>query len=292
MVGRFVSSSIMKANPVLNKVVLITGCSTGIGRAAARKLRDDGWLVFPTARKPEDLEALRDEGFNPIALDMAEAASVEKGAAEVLERSGGVLGALVNNAGYGQPGAVEDLTREALRQQFEVNVFGLQQLTNRLLPTFLNQRFGRIVNISSVLGRISVPMLGAYCASKFAVEALSDALRVELRGTGVTVSLVEPGPITTAFNDSTRTLAQKQMANISSRFATYYQRLIAGQRHPRPEHRFRLPPEAVAEKISHALNSSRPKRRYRVTVVSYLGEFMRRFLPHAWVDAIVAGRMR
>lgn len=282
----------MKANPVLNKSVLITGCSTGIGRATARKLRSDGWMVYPTARKPDDLEALRREGFHAIALDVADATSVEKTVAEVLQHSGGMLGAVVNNAGYGQPGAVEDLTRDALRQQFEVNVFGLQHLTNLLLPIFLKQGFGRIVNISSVLGRISVPMLGVYCASKFAVEALSDALRVELRGTGVVVSLVEPGPIATPFNDSTRLLAQKQLASVSSRFAEYYQRQVAGQRRYRPEHRFRLPPEAVAEKISHALNSSRPKRRYRVTAVSYLGEFMRRFLTHAWIDAIVARRMR
>lgn len=283
----------MKAKPVLNKSVLITGCSTGIGRATAFLLRDRGWKVFPTVRKEKDAQALRAEGFDPIMLDVADESSVHQAVEEVLQRNAGMLGALVNNAGYGQLGAVEDLTRDALRRQFEVNVFGLQDLTNRLVPVFLRQGYGRIVHVSSVLGRITVPMLGAYCASKHAVEALGDALRIELRDTGVAVSLVEPGPIETAFSDTTHALAKEQIKNLNSRFLDYYRRQIeARDERARPERAFRKPPEAVARKIAHALESPTPKRRYRVTVVTYAGEFMRRLLPDALMDAAMRQRLR
>lgn len=282
----------MKARPVLNRSVLITGCSTGIGRAAALLLRERGWSVFPTVRKTRDFEELKAQGFDPVMLDVAEEGSVRAATEEVLKRNGGVLGAVVNNAGFGQPGAVEDLTRDALRQQFEVNLFGLQDITNRLVPVFIHQGYGRIVQISSVLGRITIPMMGAYCASKHAVEALTDALRMELAGTGIGVSLVEPGPIVTAFRDTSHALAKRQVENVHSRFLDYYRRQIErDSERSRPERAFELPPEAVAQKILHALESPRPKRRYRVTLVSYAGEVMRRVWPDAWMDWIMSKRL-
>src|ERR1039457_1531583 len=150
----------MKFPPVKTRCALITGCSSGIGLAAARLLRQHGWQGLPTARKPADLNKLRTENSTPIQLDVADAESVRAAATEALKLAGGTLGALVNNAGYGQPGALEDLSRAALREQFETNVIGLQDLTTQFIPLFRKQRWGRIVNISSVVGRIPLPLMG------------------------------------------------------------------------------------------------------------------------------------
>jgi NAD(P)-dependent dehydrogenase (short-subunit alcohol dehydrogenase family) len=189
----------VKLPPVEPKSVLVTGCSSGIGAATATLLRKRGWKVFPTARNPDDLDQLRKDGFEAIHLDLGDSASVQAAADVALEVMEGNPGALVNNAGYGQPGALEDLSRDAMRAQFEVNVFGMQELTNRFIPVFRKQRAGRIVNVSSVVGRVSLPFSGIYSATKFAMEAMSDAMRVEFSDSGIGVSLVEPGPITTHF---------------------------------------------------------------------------------------------
>ena len=191
----------MKVPSVKNKSVLVTGCSSGIGLATAKLLRKKGWRVFPTARKSEDLESLRKAGFEAVELDISSSKSVAAAIAVVLEKTKGCPGAVVNNAGFGMPGAIEDLTRDAMRDQFEVNLFGLQELTNLLIPVFRKQGCGRIVNVSSVVGRLSLPFMGIYSASKFALEAVSDALRVELSADGIGVSLVEPGPISTRFSN-------------------------------------------------------------------------------------------
>lgn len=281
------------AMPDVPKTALVTGCSTGIGLATATLLKERGWTVIPTARKDFDIEMLRREGFAPLRLDVADPASVEKAVAETLRVTGGTLGALVNNAGFGQPGAIEDLTRDAMRYQFEVNVFGLQDLTNRLLPLFIKQGRGRVVNVSSVLGRISIPFMGIYCASKHAVEAMSDAMRVELRGTGVWVAIVEPGPIETSFRSNAVERGRTQMGRIDSRFAARYRRQAEGDDPEKKATRgFTLPPSAVARKIVHALESPRPRRRYPVTLVAHMGEFMRRFMPAAWMDAGMSSRLR
>lgn len=281
----------MKANPVVSKTVLVTGCSSGIGLSAAQMLRQHGWNVLPTARKEEDLQRLRDEGFTPIPLDVSREDSVAKAVEETLRLTGGTLGALVNNAGFGQPGAMEDLTRNAMRYQFEVNVFGLQDLSNRLLPVFHKQGYGRIVNISSVLGRITIPFMGIYCASKYAVEAMSDVLRVELKGTGISVSIVEPGPIETSFGKNAVERGKSQLSQVQSRFSERYQHRVHGSERGKTAP-FTLPPEAVACKIVHALESPRPRRRYPVTFVAHAGSFMRRFFPDAWMDAMMGARMR
>ena len=194
------SMGAMKRYPaVADKVAVVTGASTGIGRATARLLKSRGWRVFPTARSRTDLDLLRGEGFQPVELDLADSDSVEYAAKEVLELAQGAVGAVVNNAGYGQPGALEDLSRAALRKQFETNVIGTLDFTNRFIPVLRTQKSGRIVLVSSVVGRVAVPFLGAYSASKFALEAIGDGLRMELGPAGISVSLVEPGPIKTCF---------------------------------------------------------------------------------------------
>jgi NAD(P)-dependent dehydrogenase (short-subunit alcohol dehydrogenase family) len=270
------------------RTVLITGCSSGIGAASAELLRRRGWTVIPTARKAADLERLRQAGFQPVALDVGESASVQQAVAETLRLTNGQLGALVNNAGYGQPGAVEDVSREALRRQFEVNLFGMQELTNAFIPLFRRQGYGRIVNVSSMVGRTSLPFFGAYSATKFAMEAVSDALRIELRGSGIAVSLIEPGPIATAFGNNAVSRAEEHLAVERSRFANLYRQEMLKRKDNAGGNRFTRPPEAVARKILHALESGRPHIRYCVTFPAYLGAFTRRFLPTAWVDYLYA----
>ena len=283
----------MKAPHIAVRTVLITGCSSGIGRATADLLRGRGWTVWPTARTGKDLADLRAAGFEPVELDLADSESVQRAAAEVVRRGAAGLGGLVNNAGFGQPGAVEDVSREAMRRQFEVNVFGLQELTNALAPVFRRQGYGRIVNVSSVLGRIVIPFMGVYAASKFAVEALSDALRVELRGSGVAVSLVEPGPIETAFRRNAFERGCETLDPDRARFASVYE--SEGRRRIEREFRssdpFTAPPEAVARVILHALESRRPRRRYPVTLPARAGVLLARWLPAAWVDGLLARRM-
>ena len=284
----------MKRYPaVKEKVAVVTGASTGIGRATARMLKSRGWRVFPTARNRTDLDLLRGEGFQPVELDLTDPDSVEYAAKEVLELSQGVLGAVVNNAGYGQPGALEDLSRSAMRKQFEANVFGTLDFTNRFIPLFRAQQSGRIVLVSSVVGRVVIPLMGAYCASKFALEAIGDELRMELGPAGISVSLVEPGPIKTNFRKRTVGEAARGLEMRDSAFAAVYAKELTEpeRTYSRPTDIFRKPPEAVAAKIAHALESRRPHARYPVTGAAWFGEFAARFLPARVKDRILAGKV-
>ncbi len=284
----------MKRYPlVAEKTVVVTGASSGIGRATARRLKVRGWRVFPTARSPADLELLRGEGFEPVALDLAEAGSVAEAARTVLERVQGRLGAVVNNAGYGQPGALEDLARAALQRQFETNVIGTLDFTNRFIPALRAQGAGRIVLVTSVLGRIVIPFMGAYCASKFAEEAMGDVLRLELGPAGISVSLVEPGPIRTDFRQRAVREAARGLEMACSVFAENYARdLVQAERtYKRPTDLFRKPPEAVARKIVHALESPRPRARYPVTGVAWLGDFLARFCPARLQDWLLSSKV-
>lgn len=278
----------MKAKPVDNRSVLVTGCSSGIGLATAELLRDKGWNVFPTARKVEDLDMLESRGFSPIQLDLTSTVSVEATVDQVLHTNGGRLGALVNNAGFGMPGAIQDLPRDAMRQQFEVNLFGLQELTNRLIPVFREQGYGRIVNVSSVVGRIALPFMGIYSASKFALEAISDVQRIELSPDSIAVSLVEPGPIETRFSTNCAGEGELALDTDQSRFGASYKRYFDKRRSGgMSEDRFRLSPGAVAVKILHALESPRPKIRYCVTLPAYLGSLAARFVPAGMIDRLL-----
>ncbi len=281
--------------PIKIKTVLVTGCSSGIGLATAKLLRDRRWQVAPTARKAEDLEMLRTEGFDPIVLDVTNSASIADAAGEVLERFDGQLGAIVNNAGFGLTSAIEDAPRAMFRDIFEVNVFGLQELTNRFIPLFRKQGYGRIVNVSSVLGELSLPFAGIYSASKFALEAVSDALRRELFDSGVSVSIIQPGPIDTRFSKSLAQKTERYPSNPNSPFLSFYRELIETRKNgtaSRTGGRFMKPPEAVAEKIFQTLESSRPKRRVRITAPAHFGVFAHHFLPAAWVDAIMISKLR
>ncbi len=282
----------MRMPPVKSRTVLVTGCSSGIGAATAHVLRDAGWRVFPTARRDADLAQLREDGFTPVALDVADAASVRAAVADALKLADGCIGALVNNAGFAQPGALEDVAREDLHRQFEVNVFGAHQLATALIPMFRQAGAGRIVNVSSVLGRMAVPMLGAYCASKYAMEALSDALRIELCGAGIAVSLVEPGPIISAFRRNAAETLTRTMDAASTRYGPAYAKEAERRKKQvkRPD-LFTRPPEAVAVKIRHALESPHPRRRYCVTIPAYVGDWVSRFVPQALTDRLLRARI-
>ncbi|VGO20940.1 SDR family NAD(P)-dependent oxidoreductase [Pontiella sulfatireligans] len=283
----------MRAPRVENRSVLVTGCSSGIGLATAELLRSKGWTVFPTARKLEDLDALRLAGFDAIKLDATDSTSIATAVERVLVKNDGKLGAVVNNAGFGMPGAIQDLTRDAMRYQFEVNLFGLQELTNLLIPVFREQGCGRIVNISSVVGRLALPFMGIYSASKFALEAVSDAQRVELSPDGIGVSLIEPGPIRTRFSTNCAGQGEEKLDAGASKFGAAYKQYFEKRRNGgMGEDRFRLPPEAVARKILQALESNRPKIRYKVTLPAYLGDWAARFVPAGLIDRMMIGHVK
>jgi NAD(P)-dependent dehydrogenase (short-subunit alcohol dehydrogenase family) len=283
----------MKKYPAVERVAVVTGASSGIGRATAQLLKKKGWRVFPTARQRADLDALRNEGFQPVELDLSDADSVEYAAKEILELSHGALGAIINNAGYGQPGALEDLSRSALKKQFETNVFGAIEFTNHFIPVFRKQQNGRIVFLSSVVGRVIIPFMGAYCASKFAIEAVGDVLRVELGEAGISVSLVEPGPIRTHFRKRTVSEAGRGLDMRSSVFSKNYERELSDSErtYSRPTDMFQKPPEAVAEKILHALESARPRTRYPVTGAAWLGDWAARWMPDRLRDALLRSKV-
>ena len=269
------------------KSVLITGCSSGIGRCLALGLHARGYRVFATVKQEKDITALRAAGLESLVLDLRSPDSIRAAVDEVLVKCDGQLYALINNGAYGQPGAVEDLTREALRLQFETNVFGTQDLTNRVLPVMRRQNKGRIIQISSLLGIVCLAYRGAYNASKFALEALSDTLRLELRGTNIHIALIEPGPITSRFRDNAYAAYKANINKAHSAHRAYYERVEKrlGGTKPLP---FTLPPEAVLEKVIHALEARRPKLRYPVTFPSHLFIWLRRLLPGRALDAVLA----
>jgi NAD(P)-dependent dehydrogenase (short-subunit alcohol dehydrogenase family) len=270
------------------RTILITGCSSGIGLASARMLKERGWRVFASARKPEDLERLKvDELLEVVPLELADGDSIAACADLVLARTNGRIDALFNNAAFGQPGAIEDVPVEALRAQFEVNVFGTHELTRRLIPAMRARGQGRIVQCSSVLGILAAPYRGAYCASKFALEAISDVLRMELEGTGIKVSLIEPGPISTRFIVSSIAAAHRWIDIDNSPHAARYKSMLDALEKGGKQ-TFKLPPEAVARKLVHAVESSRPKAHYYVTLPTYMAVAARRVLPIKAIDRIAS----
>jgi short-subunit dehydrogenase len=268
--------------------ILITGCSSGIGLRAAEILRERGYRVFASARKLEDVQALQAKGFESIQLDVNDSASIQTAIAEILTRTQGTLDAVCNNAGYGQPGAVEDLTRDALRAQFETNVFGLQEVTNAVIPVMRRQGHGRIIQISSLLGLVPMPYRGAYNASKFAVEALSDTLRLELRGTNIFVSLIEPGPIVSHFRDAALAAYKHSIKIEESAHKNSYQRLTNNIQEVKDNATFTLKPDSVVKKIIDALENKKPKAHYYVTVPTYLLATLKRLLPTCAMDWVLA----
>jgi NAD(P)-dependent dehydrogenase (short-subunit alcohol dehydrogenase family) len=271
------------------KSILITGCSSGIGYAAAHGLRARGWRVFAACRKTGDCARLKGEGFDSPLIDYEDAATLTSGLQEVLDATGGTLDALFNNGAYGLPGAVEDLPTDGLRAIFEANFFGWHDLTRQVIPVMRAQGHGRIVQCSSVLGLVTLRWRGAYNSTKFALEGLTDTLRIEMRDTPIKVILIEPGPVT---------------SRIRANSIPHFERWINWEASPRAEmyrsqlrerlysdsgpDRFELPPEAVVKKLVHAIESPRPRPRYYVTTPTYLMGTLRRILPTRALDWILA----
>ncbi|MEJ1364306.1 MAG: SDR family oxidoreductase [Candidatus Sedimenticola sp. (ex Thyasira tokunagai)] len=274
-------------NSIENRPVLITGCSSGIGLCVARGLKQRGYPVFAAARKREDVTRLQAEGLNSLQLDLAESGSIISAVDTLLEQTGGKLYGLFNNGAYGQPGAVEDISREVLREQFESNLFGWHQLTQKLLPVMRRQGEGRIIQNSSVLGFVALPYRGAYNASKYALEGLSDTLRLELYGSNIHVSLIEPGPIESRFRANGYTMYKKNIDPTESHHSTAYRAMEERLTKEGPAVPFTLPPEAVLKRVIHALESSRPQPRYYVTFPTYLFGTLKRLLPIRAMDWVL-----
>ncbi|MCA1796533.1 MAG: SDR family NAD(P)-dependent oxidoreductase [Geobacteraceae bacterium] len=249
--------------------VVVTGASGGIGANISAHLLEQGFSVIGTATTLAGLEGLTQKDFHPLELDLANADSVQDSATQILKMCSNDLFCLINNAAYAQPGAVEDLSRSRLEQQFAVNVFGTHQLTTLLLPALHNGAGGRLINISSILGLVAFPWQGAYNASKFALEGLTDTLRLELAGSSVQVSSIEPGPIRSKFRTRALDEFKRGIDAQQSRHAESYARVsayYAATEHPTP---FTAAPDAVWKRVEHALHSRRPKPRYLVTFPAY-----------------------
>ncbi|WJW74975.1 SDR family oxidoreductase [Thiohalobacter sp. IOR34] len=274
------------------KSILITGCSSGIGHHCAHGLQKRGWRVFAGARKAEDVQRLKDEGLEALPLDLDDSASIAAAVDLVLERSGGRLDALFNNAGYGQPGAVEDLSRATLRAQFESNVFGTLELTNRIIPLMRAQGQGRIVQNSSVLGFVALPYRGAYNASKYALEGLYDTLRLELAGSGIHCVLIEPGPIESRFREHAYAMFRRHIDAEHSVHRERYAAMVRRLTRPGPAAPFTLGPDAVLKKLLHALESPRPRPRYYVTFPTWLFGTLKRLLGSRALDRVLLGVSR
>jgi NAD(P)-dependent dehydrogenase (short-subunit alcohol dehydrogenase family) len=269
----------------MQKSILITGCSSGIGYDAAFGLKAAGWRVFATCRRQSDCERLEDAGLESFRLDMADPASIREGLAEALRRTGGTLDALYNNAAFACPGAVEDLPAGALREIFEVNLFGLQDLTKLVIPVMRAQGHGRILNCSSVLGLVGIRWRGAYVATKFALEGLTDVLRLEMSDTPIKVVLIEPGPIASKIRVNSIPHFEKWIDwQNSPRIEQYRASLLKRLYEPSGKDRFQLPASAVTAKILTALTAASPAPRYYVTTPTYIMGIARRLLPNRALD--------
>lgn len=269
------------------KNVLVTGCSSGIGYEVAVSLKQRGYNVFATARKVEDVRRLEQKGLHVIKLDLSDSLSVQNAANELILRTDNQLYAVFHNGAYGQPGAVEDLSRQTLEKQFAANVFGWIELNNRLMPLFRAAGEGRIVFNSSILGFMALPYRGAYNASKYAIEGFADTLRIELSETNIHVSLIEPGPIESRFR-ANALKAFEDNIDIESSFHTQrYQGVLKRIKKEGPAAPFTLQPDAVFSKLIHALESKHPRSRYPVTFPTHLFAVLKRLLPTFLFDAIL-----
>ena len=267
------------------KTILITGCSTGIGYVCAKGLKERGWRVFATARTTQDIQRLQDEGFEALHLDYRDSKSLQGCAAEVAKRTGGKLFALFNNGAYGQPGALEDISRQVLEEQFATNVFGWHELTNLCLPLLRQNGAGRIIQCSSVLGLVALKWRGPYNASKFAIEGLSDTLRLELRGSNIHVVTINPGPIESNFVPNARAAFERNVDMTNSHYKQVFE--LQRQRLERGGGtRFKLPATAVLEKLLLALESPTPRAHYYVTTATWLLAVLKRILPQTLLDRV------
>jgi short-subunit dehydrogenase len=270
----------------VTKAVLITGCSTGIGRATAEHLAKQGHTVYATARRPDSIEDLKESGCRLLALDVTDEGSMEA-AVNTVEEAEGAVGTLVNNAGYSQSGAIETIPLDSIRAQFETNVFGLIRMSQLVLPGMRRQRHGRIVNVSSMGGKLTFPGGGIYHATKHAVEAISDALRFEVQGFGVDVVVIEPGLIKTEFaNAAVGSMQDFEQDGPYARFNHAVAASTAGV-YEGPMARLGAGPEAVARVIEKAITRRRPRTRYPVTPSARLALTQRRLVSDRMWDRII-----
>jgi NAD(P)-dependent dehydrogenase (short-subunit alcohol dehydrogenase family) len=276
--------------PGKSKTIIVTGASSGIGAWCARALKRDGWTVFATARKPEDLQALGADGIEAFYLDYREPDSIAALVEAALARTGGRLDALFNNGAHAQPGAVEDLPVEALRQQFEANFFGWHDLTRRIVPLMRAQGQGRIVHCSSILGLTPALWRGAYVASKHAVEGLMLTMRMELEGSGIHVSLIEPGPVVSKIAPNALPWFERYVDHEKSVHREAYQAQLARMRGGGSKSRLKLEPDAVYAVLRHALLSSRPRPHYVVTLPAKIGVALKRVLPARLLYRVLASQ--
>ncbi|MEX5579833.1 SDR family NAD(P)-dependent oxidoreductase [Pseudophaeobacter sp. A-200-2] len=273
----------------MQKTILITGCSSGIGLDAARGMRDRGWRVFASCRQQQDCDRMRDEGFDSPLIDYTRPDTITDGLKQVLTATGGGLDVLFNNGAHGLPGAVEDLPTEALRDIFESNFFGWHELTRQVLPVMRAQGHGRIVQNSSILGLVTFPWRGAYVATKYAIEGLTDTLRIELTDTNIHVILIEPGPVTSKIRENSIPHFERYVDwRASPLRARYEESLLKRLYESKGPDRFELPASAVTAKLIHACESPRPSPRYYVTTPTHIAGFLRRILPTRSIDRILA----
>ncbi|MGR3314792.1 SDR family NAD(P)-dependent oxidoreductase [Roseovarius indicus] len=268
--------------------VLITGCSSGIGLDAAHGMRARGWRVFASCRKEADCARMRDEGFESPRIDYEDSATIASGLNEVLEATGGTLDAVFNNGAFACPGAVEDLPTDGLREVFEANFFGWHELTRQVIPVMRKQGHGRIVQNSSILGFVVAQWRGAYVSSKWALEGLTDTLRIEMRGTGIHVILIEPGPVTSKIRVNSIPHFERWIDWKCSARKEQYEGLLHRLYEDRGRDTFELPASAVTKKLVHALESPRPKPRYYVTTPTYLMGALKRVLPTRALDWLIS----
>ncbi|EEE36597.1 short-chain dehydrogenase/reductase SDR [Rhodobacteraceae bacterium KLH11] len=273
----------------MQKTILITGCSSGIGLDAAHGMRARGWRVFASCRQQRDCDRLRAQGFESPRIDYTDAASITAGLAEVLDATGGTLDALFNNGAHGLPGALEDVPTDGLRHIFETNVFGWHELTRQVIPVMRAQGHGRIVQNSSVLGLVAFPWRGAYVATKYAIEGMSDTLRLELRGSGIKVILIEPGPVTSKIRENAIPLFERFIDWENSALRQKYEDTLLKRLYESsgPD-TFELPATAVTAKLAHAVEAKRPRARYYVTTPTYIAGYLRRILPTRAIDRILS----
>ena len=267
------------------KSVLITGCSTGIGLCLAHGLRSEGYRVFAAARKSDDENKLKALGFETLLLNLSSSSSINTAISKLYQRTDNLY-ALINNGAYGQAGALEDISRNALEKQFQANVFGWHELTNLILPRMRKVNVGRVIYISSVLGFVAMPFRGPYVASKFAIEGLVNTLRLELSNTNIKFSLVQPGPIESQFRANAYLAFKENVDSSNSNYKDEYDLMIKRLESDKKA-QFTLPPEAVLKSVIHALKSSSPKIHYRVTFPTKLFAFLGRILPSSWMDKIL-----
>ncbi|NOD65272.1 MULTISPECIES: SDR family NAD(P)-dependent oxidoreductase [unclassified Ruegeria] len=273
----------------MQKSILITGCSSGIGLDAAHGMRARGWRVFASCRQQRDCDRLRAQGFESPRIDYTDHQSINSGVSSILEATGGTLDALFNNGAHGLPGAVEDVPTDGLRHIFETNVFGWHELTRQIIPVMREQGHGRLVQCSSVLGLVAFPWRGAYVATKYAIEGLTDTMRLELRDTDIHVVLIEPGPITSKLREKAIPMFEKYIDWENSALRSKYEASLLKRLYESsgPD-KFELPASAVTNKLAHAVEARRPKPRYYVTTPTYVAGVLRRILPTKATDRILS----